>query len=412
MSDPPSDLLRASRPRHPPHRPLTDLAAWLAAADPTTRTRGDLSTTATGVTLASTRVLPGDVYAALPGSRAHGIDYAAAALTAGAVALLTDAEGAARAPAGIPVLQVANPRTLLGRFAAHLYGDPAGALRLLGVTGTQGKTTTTRLAEDALQRSGVRAAVVGTVGTRVDGEDIKTALTTPEAPDLHGLFAMMRERGVEACAMEVSSHALVQGRVDGVVFDVAVFTNLGRDHLDFHADEEDYFQAKAALFTPARCRQGAGERRRRARSAVARARGRPARVVLRLRRGGRLAGRGRGPRAGLGTVHRRGSRRPAGAGRLPAARWLQRLQRAGRAGRLRAGGLRRRGARRRHGRGSGCARPAGARRRRPGLHRRGRLRAQARRGGRGHRRAASAHRGPGDRGPRARAASATPASGR
>ena len=256
MSDPPSDLLRASRPRHPPHRPLTDLAAWLAAADPTTRTRGDLSTTATGVTLASTRVLPGDVYAALPGSRAHGIDYAAAARTAGAVALLTDAEGAARAPAGIPVLQVANPRTLLGRFAAHLYGDPAGALRLLGVTGTQGKTTTTRLAEDALQRSGVRAAVVGTVGTRVDGEDIKTALTTPEAPDLHGLFAMMRERGVEACAMEVSSHALVQGRVDGVVFDVAVFTNLGRDHLDFHADEEDYFQAKAALFTPARCRQG------------------------------------------------------------------------------------------------------------------------------------------------------------
>ena len=159
-------------------------------------------------------------------------------------------------PEGVPVLQVAAPRSLLGRFAAHVYGDPARSLRMLGVTGTQGKTTTTRLAESALQRAGVRSAVVGTVGTRVDGEEIKTALTTPEAPDLHGLFAMMKERSVTACAMEVSSHALVQGRVDGVVFDLAVFTNLGRDHLDFHVDLEDYFQAKASLFTPQRCVRG------------------------------------------------------------------------------------------------------------------------------------------------------------
>jgi UDP-N-acetylmuramoyl-L-alanyl-D-glutamate--2,6-diaminopimelate ligase len=94
------------------------------------------------------------------------------------------------------------------------------------------------------------------VGTRVNGEDVKTSLTTPEAPDLHGLFAAMVERDVEACAMEVSSHALVMGRVDGVVFDVACFTNLGRDHLDFHADVEDYFAAKASLFTPQRARLG------------------------------------------------------------------------------------------------------------------------------------------------------------
>ena len=98
--------------------------------------------------------------------------------------------------------------------------------------------------------------MIGTVGTRVAGEEVKTALTTPEAPDLHGLFAMMRERGVETCAMEVSSHALVMGRVDGVVFDVAVFLNLGRDHLDFHRDVEDYFEAKASLFTPQRARLG------------------------------------------------------------------------------------------------------------------------------------------------------------
>jgi UDP-N-acetylmuramoyl-L-alanyl-D-glutamate--2,6-diaminopimelate ligase len=125
---------------------------------------------------------------------------------------------------------------------------------MMGVTGTQGKTTTVRLAEAALQNAGIRAASIGTVGTRIDGADVPTSLTTPEAPDLHGLFAMMREHEVRACAMEVSSHALVMGRVDGVVFDVAVFLNLGRDHLDFHSDEEDYYRAKASLFTPDRAR--------------------------------------------------------------------------------------------------------------------------------------------------------------
>jgi UDP-N-acetylmuramoyl-L-alanyl-D-glutamate--2,6-diaminopimelate ligase len=258
-ADPSDQRLRASRPQHPPRLPLTALAAWLAAADPTARTHGDLAGVATGVTLASQRVLPGDVYAALPGSRSHGVAYASDAVAAGAVAVLTDVDGAETLggeAAGVPILEVDVPRALLGRFAAHLYGEPARSLRMLGVTGTQGKTTTTRLAESALQRSGVRSAVVGTVGTRVDGEEIKTALTTPEAPDLHGLFAMMRERSVAVCAMEVSSHALVQGRVDGVVFDVAVFTNLGRDHLDFHGDLEDYYQAKASLFTAERCHRG------------------------------------------------------------------------------------------------------------------------------------------------------------
>ena len=186
-----------------------------------------------------------------------GSTFAAAAVAAGAVAVLTDPEGAdAAADLGVPLLVVDRPRALLGRLAARVYGDPATAMRMIGVTGTQGKTTTTRLAEGGLQQAGVPAAVIGTVGTRVAGADLKTALTTPEAPDLHGLFAMMRERRVAACAMEVSSHALVMGRVDGVVFDVAVFTNLGRDHLDFHADVEDYFRAKASLFTPARARLG------------------------------------------------------------------------------------------------------------------------------------------------------------
>ncbi|HEX2895971.1 MAG TPA: UDP-N-acetylmuramoyl-L-alanyl-D-glutamate--2,6-diaminopimelate ligase [Marmoricola sp.] len=211
----------------------------------------------TGLSLSSDRIRPGDLYAAIAGSRAHGAAYSGAAVAAGAVAVLTDAEGAgAAAAAGVPVLVVEAPRALLGSLAARLYGRPAEALTLMAVTGTQGKTTTTRLLESGLQGSGRHAAVVGTVGTRIDGEDVKTALTTPEAPDLHALFAVMRERNVEACAMEVSSHALVMGRVDGVVFDVAAFTNLGRDHLDFHADLEDYFSAKASLFTPERARLG------------------------------------------------------------------------------------------------------------------------------------------------------------
>lgn len=249
-------MLTATRPRDPLPTPLDDLAAWLG--DAVVGVRGSTSgVTVTGITLSSARVRQGDVYAALPGSRAHGATYAAGAVEAGAVAVLTDADGADLcADLDVPVLVVEQPRRLLGRVAAHVYGDPARALRLVAVTGTQGKTTTTRLAEGALQSAGVPAAVVGTVGTRIDGVDVRTSLTTPEAPDLHALFAVMRERGVRACAMEVSSHALVMGRVDGVVFDVAVFTNLGRDHLDFHADVEDYFRAKASLFTPERARLG------------------------------------------------------------------------------------------------------------------------------------------------------------
>ena len=243
-----------TRPERPPSTPLGDLAQWLRSEAYAVTGSGALDTMVTGLTLSSQRSFPGDLYAALPGSRAHGMAYAGDALTGGAVALLTDPAGATTAPDGVPLLVVDDPRRVLGRLAAHVYGDPATAMRMIGVTGTQGKTTTTRLAETGLEAAGVRAGVIGTVGTRIAGEEVKTALTTPEAPDLHALFAVMRERDVAACAMEVSSHALVMGRVDGVVFDVAVFLNLGRDHLDFHADEEDYYRAKASLFTPERAR--------------------------------------------------------------------------------------------------------------------------------------------------------------
>jgi UDP-N-acetylmuramoyl-L-alanyl-D-glutamate--2,6-diaminopimelate ligase len=212
---------------------------------------------ATGLSLSSQRVRPGDIYAALPGSRAHGATYAADAVSAGAVAVLTDEEGARIiGETAVPLLVLENPRAVLGALAARVYGEPGRSLTLMAVTGTQGKTTTTRLLEGGLTAAGTSAAVIGTVGTRIAGQDVKTSLTTPEAPDLHALFAVMVEQGVTACAMEVSSHALVMGRVAGVVFDVAAFLNLGRDHLDFHTDVEDYFAAKASLFTPERTRRG------------------------------------------------------------------------------------------------------------------------------------------------------------
>ncbi|MFN8194992.1 MAG: UDP-N-acetylmuramoyl-L-alanyl-D-glutamate--2,6-diaminopimelate ligase [Nocardioidaceae bacterium] len=248
------DLLTATRPHHPPRTSLAELGDWLSGRGGAPALVGDGSVAVQGISLSSQRILPGDLYAALPGSRTHGVSFVDQALTAGAVAVLTDDEGAAALAGRAPALVVSRPRAVLGALSARVYDEPATRLRMVGVTGTQGKTTTTRLADEALLASGTRSAVVGTVGTRINGAEVKTALTTPEAPDLHGLFARMVEDGVEACAMEVSSHALVMGRVDGVVFDVAVFTNLGRDHLDFHATLEDYYLAKASLFTPERAR--------------------------------------------------------------------------------------------------------------------------------------------------------------
>ncbi len=247
------------RPDAPVETPLRDVVDWLGERLVAQRPGGgrDVDPVLTGVTISSLRVQPGDLYVAPAGTRSHGATYADQAVRDGAVAVLTDAEGAELcADLAVPVLVVERPREVVGDLAARIYGQPARRLRMIAVTGTQGKTTTTRLAEASLSAAGVPSAVVGTVGTRVAGVELKTSLTTPEAPDLHALFAVMAERGVVACAMEVSSHALVMGRVDGVVFDVACFTNLGRDHLDFHTDVEDYYAAKASLFTPGRTRLG------------------------------------------------------------------------------------------------------------------------------------------------------------
>lgn len=211
----------------------------------------------TGVCLDSRHLSPGDLYAALPGSHAHGAQFAAAVAAAGAAAILTDPAGADLARAsGLPTLVVDDPRSRVGEVAAWAYGRPAEQLLLVGVTGTNGKTTVSYLVESGLRAAGHVTGLVGTVETRVAGEVVASERTTPEAPDVQALLALMVERGCTAAAMEVSSHALALGRVDGIAFDVAVFTNLTQDHLDFHPTLEEYYRAKASLFTPRRARLG------------------------------------------------------------------------------------------------------------------------------------------------------------
>ena len=203
------------------------------------------------MTLDSRQVQPGDLYAALPGERAHGADFSREAVARGAVAILTDPVGRDRAaPYGVPVFVVASPRERLAEVSCWVYGDPSTRMRLIGITGTSGKSTSSYLAEAGLRAAGHVTGLIGGVELRVGGDKIASKLTTPEAPDLQALFALMVERGVTAAAMEVSSHALALSRVAGTRYDVAVFTNLSQDHLDFHPTFEDYFQAKAQLFTP------------------------------------------------------------------------------------------------------------------------------------------------------------------
>ncbi|MFI9272445.1 UDP-N-acetylmuramoyl-L-alanyl-D-glutamate--2,6-diaminopimelate ligase [Kitasatospora sp. NPDC052896] len=238
------------RPSTAAPTPLAEIAAVLGLPEVA-------GAAVTGITHDSRAVRPGDVYVAFAGANHHGAAFAGQAVAAGAVAVLTDRAGAEQAAAhGVPLLVVENPRAWMGALAARIYGDPSKSLLTLGLTGTNGKTTTSYLVEGGLRGAGRTPGVIGTVEMRVGTERIKSERTTPEATDLHAILAVMRERGADAVVMEVSSHALVFGRADGVEYDVALFNNLTPEHLDFHPDMEDYFRAKARLFEPGRTRAG------------------------------------------------------------------------------------------------------------------------------------------------------------
>ena len=219
------------------------------------------SVAVTGISLNSRTVQPGDLYVALPGAARHGADFVSQAVQAGAAAVLTDDAGARLLAfshdIAVPVLLAAEPRTLVGGLSALIYRsrpDDAPAPALYGVTGTNGKTTTTYFINALLQALGHKTGLIGTIEILAGGEAIPSLLTTPESTDVHALLALMRERGLDAASMEVSSHAVSFSRVDGVVFDVAGFTNLTQDHLDLHGSMEEYFQTKARLFSPERAR--------------------------------------------------------------------------------------------------------------------------------------------------------------
>ncbi|WP_258190969.1 MULTISPECIES: UDP-N-acetylmuramoyl-L-alanyl-D-glutamate--2,6-diaminopimelate ligase [Arthrobacter] len=216
------------------------------------------STRVTGISLNSRAILPGDLYVALPGAVRHGADFVGQAVDAGAVAVLTDDAGARllalSTDVPVPVLIADEPRSLVGTVAALIYRSQSGAPVLFGVTGTNGKTTTTYFINALLEALGQRTGLIGTIEILAGGAPIPSLLTTPESTDVHALLGLMRERGLDAASMEVSSHALSFHRVDGVLFDVAGFTNLTQDHLDLHGTMEEYFHTKAELFTPGRAR--------------------------------------------------------------------------------------------------------------------------------------------------------------
>jgi UDP-N-acetylmuramoyl-L-alanyl-D-glutamate--2,6-diaminopimelate ligase len=243
------------RPANPPRRELSELASRFARD-----VRGDTAGVAvTGITLATADLRAGEAFVAIRGVNRHGAEFAAAAAEKGAVAIITDDAGAEiAASAGLPILIVDDPRGVLGALSAWVYGTGADdALPLLfATTGTNGKTSVSHLLEGILDQLGVVTGLSSTAERHIAGEIIVSRLTTPEASEMHALLALMRERDVEAVAVEVSAQALSRHRVDGIRFDVAGFTNLSHDHLDDYADMEEYFEAKLPLFRPDRALRG------------------------------------------------------------------------------------------------------------------------------------------------------------
>jgi len=230
----------------PTRRSPIPLTRLLSGVRGPVEVRGDAGVAITDVVYASDTVSPGALFCCVPGSRTDGHAFAGTAVRAGAAALLVERW------LDVPATQVlvGSVRASMGPVAAELFGRPSDRLRIVGVTGTNGKTTSTYLLESVFGAAGLTPAVIGTTGVRAAGRTAYAPRTTPEAPDLQRLLADMVEGGVEAVAMEVSSHGLDQHRVDGTRYRASIFTNLSQDHLDYHASMEDYLLAKATLFMP------------------------------------------------------------------------------------------------------------------------------------------------------------------
>lgn len=241
---------------------LTDLLREAGLADRSSPGWPARDVDISGIAYSSREAGHGDLFFALPGHQTHGAHYAAQAVQFGAVAVVTDPVGAgiiadSLPNSGVPIVEVVEPRRSMAFVARAFYGDPASQLAMLGVTGTNGKTSVTYLLRAALQSVGVPCGVVGTIGARLpDGTPIEQARTTPESPDLQQVLAHMRDAGASTVAMEVSSIAVQEGRVDGVLFDVMGFTGLSHDHLDYHGTMDAYFAAKAELFDSDRAAVG------------------------------------------------------------------------------------------------------------------------------------------------------------
>jgi UDP-N-acetylmuramoyl-L-alanyl-D-glutamate--2,6-diaminopimelate ligase len=241
------------RPEHPSPRSLSRLIDEFEL-----EFRGDIDgVEITGVTLSTGDLHPGDLYVGVRGAHSHGAQHAQAARDGGAVAIMTDAEGVSLAEAsGLPIIVVDSPRAALGDISAWVYRTLEEPPALFAITGTNGKTSVAYLLEAILKQLGLVTGLSSTAERHIGDISITSKLTTPEAPEMHALLARMRESAVRAVVIEVSAQALSRHRVDGIVFDVAGFTNLSHDHLDDYGTMEDYFQAKLALFDPERARRG------------------------------------------------------------------------------------------------------------------------------------------------------------
>jgi UDP-N-acetylmuramoyl-L-alanyl-D-glutamate--2,6-diaminopimelate ligase len=227
---------------------LADLAAALDAEGEAPRAGGAGAVEIGGLAYDSRTVSGGDLFLCVSGFTADGHEFAPEAVRRGAAALVVERP----LGLGVPELRVPSVRSAMAPLAARFYGEPSRELKVVGVTGTNGKTTTAFIARALLQASGMRCGLLGTVTSIVGGRELPVRRTTPEAVDLQATLRAMRDGGDSACAMEVSSHALQLGRAELIAFAAAIFTNVSRDHLDFHHTMEAYFQAKRRLFVPVR----------------------------------------------------------------------------------------------------------------------------------------------------------------